>query len=81
MLGKRAQDKITGFTGVIVGHIEYLTGCNQYGIAPPVDKDGKVQQTEWFDESRITVLGEGPTLGIPETTPAVHGGPNRDAPR
>jgi hypothetical protein len=34
-LGRRGRDVITGFEGVITGHVAYLTGCNQYLLAPP----------------------------------------------
>ena len=62
-LGKQAKDKITGFEGILVGRAEHLFGCNTYGIAPQVyDKEkGKRGDTEWFDEGRIQIIGEGIT--------------------
>lgn len=62
-LGKIGKDKITNFEGVIVGKIVYLYGCNQYGIAARTfDKStGKRPETEWFDEGRIDIIGEGVT--------------------
>ena len=78
-LGKKAKDKITGFSGIIIGKIIYLTGCNQYGLTPPIDKDGKTSSTEWFDESRIEIIGEG--VQAKEVTGPIPGGFNRDAPR
>lgn len=77
-LGKKAKDKITGFEGIIVGKISYLTGCDQYGIAPPA-KDGKVENTLWFDVKRVEVTGEG--VIIEDVKDEKHpGGVNRDAP-
>lgn len=78
MLGKNAKDKVTGFEGIIIGRCEYLFGCTQYGLAPPV-RDGKTGDTCWFDEGRIEVIG----VGIePEKVRAIRpGGPNRDAPK
>lgn len=58
-LGKEAKDKITGIKGIIVGRCEYLFGCNQYGIAGKVNKEGKRPDTEWFDEGRIELIGNG----------------------
>ena len=58
-LGSNAKDKITGFTGVITAHAKHLYGCDTYGITPAVDKDGKPQDTYWFDEGRIEVLTGG----------------------
>lgn len=60
-LGKQAKDKITGFEGILVGRAEHLFGCSTYGIAPQMyDKEkGKRGDTEWFDEGRIQIIGEG----------------------
>jgi len=58
-LGLQAKDIITGTEGVLVGRCQYLFGCNQYGIAPRVLKDGKRLDTEWFDEGRIIISGDG----------------------
>jgi hypothetical protein len=77
-LGKRARDKITGFEGIIIGMITYLFGCQQYGIAPKA-KDGKLEDSHWFDVGRVEILGEGIT---PESVTADKpGGENRDAPK
>lgn len=79
-LGKQGRDKITGFEGIITSRVEYLTGCNQLGITPKVDKEGKVLPTDYFDEHRIEVVGEGISLSEikDEKDP---GGPNRDSPK
>lgn len=60
-LGLQAKDKITGFKGIIIGRCEHLFGCNTYGIAPQTyDTDkNKRGETEWFDEGRIEVIGQG----------------------
>ena len=58
-LGKKAKDKVTGFEGIITSKHIYLTGCNQYGVQPTVDKDGKVPDVRYFDEGRVQILGEG----------------------
>lgn len=62
-LGKKAKDKITGFEGIIIGKIIYLFGCHQYGIAPQgYDKEkGTRFETQWFDEGRIEIIGDGIT--------------------
>ena len=56
--GKKATDKVTGFTGVITAKALYMYGCAQYLLVPKVDKDGKRQDGEWFDEGRIEIGGE-----------------------
>lgn len=59
MFGKYAKDKITGFAGIVSAKCEYMYGCNQYCLTPKVDKEGKRQNMEWFDEGRIEVINEG----------------------
>jgi hypothetical protein len=61
MLGKKVQDKITGFEGIVTSKHIYLTGCNQYGVLGRVGPDGKLPQKEYFDEGRLVVTGEGIT--------------------
>lgn len=87
-LGVKATDVITGFTGIITGRAEYLTGCIQYVLCPPVDKDGKLRESEWFDENRIMVDGEAmetkihhTQVGEPKINTIRAGGPQRDAPK
>lgn len=79
-LGKEGEDIITKTKGIIVARAEHLTGCNTYGIAPQALKDGKRLDTEWFDEGRIKVIGEGITA---ETAAAADNGSdsNEDNPR
>jgi hypothetical protein len=77
-LGQKAQDKITGFEGIITGRAQYLYGCDQYCIVPPA-KDGKISESQWFDEGHIQVLGRG--ILPEEVRVEKPGGPNRDCPR
>ncbi len=58
-LGAKAKDKITGFTGIIVGRADHITGCNTYGLKGKLDKDGTPQEAEWFDEGMIVITGKG----------------------
>jgi hypothetical protein len=76
-LGRLGRDKITGFQGILIGKCTYLTGCDQYGLAPPA-KDAKLEATTWFDEARIEIIGPG--IHKDEVTSAKNGGPNRDSP-
>ncbi len=77
-LGQKAKDKITGFEGIITGHVEYLYGCDQYGLTPEV-KDGKLGETNYFDKGRIEIIGRGV---LPEEVQVEkNGGINRDCPK
>jgi len=77
-LGKQARDKITGFEGIVVARVQYLTGCDQLGLAPPA-KDGDVKPAQYFDEARVEIIGDG--VAAASVRGQVNGGPNRDSPR
>jgi hypothetical protein len=53
ILGATARDIITGFSGVVVGRVEYLTGCNQALLQPKVKDDGALVESVWIDEQRL----------------------------
>jgi hypothetical protein len=78
-LGKEGRDKITGFKGILVAKVEYLFGCTQWGLSGKIQEDGKVGQTEFFDEGRIEIVGNG--ILPEEVKTEVNGGVNRDAPK
>lgn len=77
-LGRTMKDRITGFTGVVTGHVNYLTGCSQVLVQPPgVNSDGNVVESRWFDIQRCEVLpGEALTFDNSATP-----GSDRAAPR
>ena len=75
-LGAKAKDVITGFSGVVTGRVVYITGCNQLLINPGVDKDGKLQGSEWIDEQRMQQVGDAVIALENGVTP----GPDRPAP-
>jgi len=55
-LGQKVKDSITGFVGVVTGRCEYITGCHQVLVQPPVKKEGDYQDPQWFDEDRAQIL-------------------------
>ena len=54
LLGKKAIDKVTGFSGVVVSVSFDLYGCVAALIHPGLDKDGGMREQQWFDVSRLT---------------------------
>lgn len=54
--GDKARDIITGFQGIVTGKSSYITGCDRYCLNPGIDKDGKTQESLWFDENSIEVI-------------------------
>lgn len=56
-LGDRVKDKISGFTGVVTGIANYITGCIQYRVeADKLDKDGACLKIQWFDEVQVEFI-------------------------
>jgi hypothetical protein len=75
MLGLTCKDRITGFTGVVMGHCFYLSGCSQALLVPPMH-EGKLQESQWFDVQRLEdtgapaiVLENGDTPGFDKAAP------------
>ena len=58
-LGKLAKDRVTDFTGIITSRTEYFLGGNRYGISPKIQEKDSKEKTEWFDEDRLVIIGEG----------------------
>jgi hypothetical protein len=52
-LGEILKDRVTGFTGVVMGRTEYFTGCIHYGLQATKLKDGAIVAWEWLDEQRL----------------------------
>lgn len=76
-LGVKAKDKITGFTGVVTGFCSYISGCNQALLVPPVGKDGRFVEAQWFDEQRLEILNAKAIVLDNSKTP----GPDKPAPK
>lgn len=71
-------DRITGFTGIAVGHCEYLTGCNQTLLSPRGSDPSKRPESEWFDDQRLEMtdaapfsLDNGSTPGCDKAAPRI----------
>ena len=58
MLGKRAEDKVTGMKGVVCSISFDLYGCVQAILNPGLDKDGKLKELHYYDVSRLKILSE-----------------------
>jgi hypothetical protein len=54
-IGRPATDKITGFSGIITGRCEYITGCNQVLVTPKQSEGGALQEPRWIDEQRCNI--------------------------
>jgi hypothetical protein len=55
-LGQTVKDKLTGFTGLVTGRCEYISGCHQILIQPPVKGENEFVEPHWLDEERVETL-------------------------
>jgi len=55
LFGRQVTDKVTGFTGVATGYCQYISGCNQVLVTPPVGPAGEHREGHWIDEQRLVV--------------------------
>ncbi|MEP1521974.1 hypothetical protein [Ascidiaceihabitans sp.] len=53
--GDQIRDTITGYEGVCIGRIEYISGCNQL-LCQPKAGEGKEPQSHWFDVERVELV-------------------------
>ena len=79
-LGVIARDKITGFGGIVTGRAEYLTGCVQYMVTPPVKKDGSYAESGWLDEDRLEVICNNKFVLTPDKAGKPNDGPMEPPP-
>jgi len=79
-LGQKVKERFTGFVGVIVAQTRYLNGCLKYGVsAINLDKDGKIPDWEWIDETQLETEGSWAGESIADSE-KVTGGPQQNAP-
>jgi len=58
-LGSKVKDVITGFTGIVMADVKYLTGCHHYAVCPDkLTKEGKMQEWEWLDSKRFIKISD-----------------------
>ncbi len=65
LLGMKVTDKVTGFRGVVTSISFDLYGCIQAIVTPETGKDGKQEDSRWFDVQRLTITGKEPVMNLP----------------
>lgn len=73
-LGATVSDKLTTFTGTVIGTVQYITGCNQVLVQP---RDHK-EESRWLDEQRVSVDPRKPVIALDNGD---HPGFDKAAPR
>lgn len=76
-LGNKVKDRVSGFTGIMVGRTSYLQGCDRCAVQPPVNKDGTLPEMKHFDEPDLVFVDGGV---IPNVTKGNPGGPRSVSP-
>jgi len=56
-LGMKVKDRVTGFTGIAMCRSTFLTGCDRIGVQPKAGKDGKMEDSRYFDEPSLDIVG------------------------
>jgi hypothetical protein len=66
LLGKKVEDRVTGFKGVVASVSFDLYGCIQAVVNPGMGKDGKLGEQTWFDIARLKVMSDKPVMAPPD---------------
>lgn len=65
-LGSEVEDITTGFRGIVTNRTEYMNGCIQYFVEPPVDKKTHELCKGWhIDVQCLKVLSPGVSKEYP----------------
>ena len=78
-LGTRVRDICNGFIGIALARHEYLNGCVQYSVEPPVDRDNKYSDALRIDEGQLEKVDDGILEKKPK--PKRDGGPSVREPK
>ena len=65
LLGYKAEDKVTGFKGVISSVNFDLYGCVQAVVVPPHTKGKEKLDGHWFDVGRLKITSTKPVMAQP----------------
>jgi len=68
LLGKNAEDKITGFKGIVDSIAFDLYGCIQVSLKPPLNDKGEMTDGYWFDVTRLKISNTQRIVELPNFT-------------
>jgi hypothetical protein len=64
-MGDVVRDVVTGFTGRVVAHVRYVTGCDQFCVQPSCKEDGSPVDGKYFDVNRLHLITADAKTGNP----------------
>jgi len=76
-LGSKVRDRVTGYTGIVIGQTSWLYGCRRYTVQSQEMKDGKPVDAMSFDEDALETIEESKVVNPVKDT----GGPQREPSR
>ena len=79
-LGAQVRTKIEGITGTITSRVNYITGCNQFGVRRPLDKDGNQRDVTYWDGASLELVDSDSDIAPKSVQGKSPGGPNADSP-
>ncbi|KKN68370.1 hypothetical protein LCGC14_0452460 [marine sediment metagenome] len=57
-LGWKVRDVVSDFSGIVIGIVSYLTGCDQALIVPKTSQENKKEDSVWIDIQRLERIGD-----------------------
>ena len=55
-LGSTVRDIVSEFEGIAISRHSYLNGCDRISVQPVIDKEGKLPNTQTFDEPQLSTV-------------------------
>ena len=74
-LGDSVKDRITGYTGIVIGITDWLHGCRRMTVQSQELKDGKPPDSLCIDEPQLEIVESGAYKKPKPTTLRAVGGP------
>jgi hypothetical protein len=66
LLGLKVKDRVTQFEGIVTSVGFDLYGCIQAVVTPEMTAPAKVEDSRWFDTSRLEILHAIPVMAVPQ---------------
>lgn len=80
-LGDEVRDRMTGFSGIVVGIHTWLYGCRRVSVQPKKLHEGKIVDPQVFDEPQVEVMKKQNFLKTAPAPAGDPGGPHNEPPQ
>ena len=79
-LGREVESLVTGFRGILMGYVVYLSGCNQCLVMPKVSESGDNRESIWIDIQCLKYVGTEKIIIDNGNTPGASIPPKKESP-